>query len=73
MKKKEGILKIKGKVLEVLPNYKFRIKTFENKIITAYASGKIKKNHIRILNGDTVIVEISIHDKKNGRIIYRYI
>ena len=38
----------------------------------AYASGKIIKNRIRILAGDTVEVELSPYDLSKGRIMYRH-
>ncbi|WAM01657.1 translation initiation factor IF-1 [Mycoplasmopsis felis] len=40
--------------------------------IKAHISGKMRVNHIRILPGDTVDVEISPYDLTQGRIVYRH-
>jgi translation initiation factor IF-1 len=40
-------------------------------IITAHISGKMRKNYIRILTGDKVLVEISPYDLSKGRIVFR--
>jgi|TARA_B110000259_G_C14034537_1_gene408609 translation initiation factor IF-1 len=68
---KDDLLTISGVVTEVLPNTIFRV-TLENKfVITAHASGKIRKNKIRILKGDKVEVEMTTYDLTKGRIIKR--
>jgi len=68
---KENILEFKGIVIESLPNATFKVKLENNHIINAHISGKIRKNYIRILVGDSVIVEVSPYDLTKGRIIYR--
>ena len=40
-------------------------------VITAHISGKMRKNYIRILTGDTVTVEVTPYDLTKGRIVYR--
>lgn len=69
--KKEGVIEFKGIVLESLPNATFKVKLENNHIINAHISGKMRKNYIRILTGDSVIVEMSPYDLSKGRIIYR--
>lgn len=70
---KEDILKYKGTILEILPGQMYRIELEENKHkLIGYASGKIKKNKIKILVGDSVEVEISPYDLTKGRITYRH-
>ncbi|WMC20328.1 MAG: translation initiation factor IF-1 [Enterobacteriaceae bacterium PSpyr] len=64
-------IEMKGIVIETLPNTTFKVKLENNNIIIAYISGKIRKNHIRILTNDKVIVEITKYDFKKGRIIFR--
>jgi translation initiation factor IF-1 len=70
--KKEGI-KVKGKIVEKLPDSKFRVALDlkDNPIVLAYISGKMKMNYIKIDVGDYVIVELSPYDLSKGRIIYR--
>lgn len=60
-----------GVVIEALPNATFRVKTDDNKIILAYVAGKIRKNFIKILIGDIVVVQMSPYDMLRGRIIFR--
>ena len=69
--KKKNILEIKGIVTESLPNATFRVKLENNHILIAHISGRMRKNYIRILIGDVVIVEMSPYDLTKGRIIYR--
>lgn len=71
MAKEEGI-SFDGEVLEVLPNAMFRVVLDNDHAITAYISGKIRKNKINILQGDRVVVEMSPYDISKGRITYRY-
>lgn len=69
--KQEGI-ETEATVLEVLPNTKFKVKLNNGIEIIAYISGKIRKNYIRIIPGDRVLVELSPYDLTQGRITYRF-
>jgi translation initiation factor IF-1 len=60
-----------GKIEEVLPNAMFRIKLENDHVILGHISGKMRKNRIQILLGDTVKVEMSPYDLSRGRIAYR--
>ena len=64
-------IEMQGVVTEVLPNTVFRVKLENDHVITAHISGKMRKNYIRILNGDKVTVEMSPYDLTKGRIIFR--
>ena len=69
---KDDILKVSGTVSTVLPGGMFRI-TLENKHeVLGHLSGKMRKNHIRILENDKVDVEVSPYDLTKGRVVYRY-
>ncbi len=68
---KENNIEINGIVIESLPNTTFKVKLENNNIIIAHISGRMRKNYIRILTGDKVIVEITPYDLKKGRIIFR--
>ncbi len=70
---KEDVIIMQGTVTEVLPNTIFRVQLVEmgDTIITAYISGKIRKNKIRILKGDTVELEMTSYDLTKGRITRR--
>jgi len=61
-----------GYVKETLPNAMFRVELENKHQVLAHISGKMRKNFIRILPGDRVLVELSPYDLSRGRIIYRY-
>jgi len=65
------VIKAEGKVTEALPNAVFKVILDNNHLVTAHISGKMRKNFIRLVPGDTVVVELSIYDLTKGRIIYR--
>ena len=69
---KQDLLEFKGKVTELLPNTMFRVILENNHEILAHTAGKLKKNRIRILTGDNVLVEVTPYDLTKGRIIYRF-
>ena len=60
-----------GKVLEIIPGGKFKVQLENGHIVEAHVSGKIRMNYIRILAGDTVMIELSPYDLTRGRITYR--
>ena len=64
-------IEMQGTVIEVLPNTIFRVKLENDHVITAHISGRMRKNYIRILNGDSVTVEMSPYDLSKGRITFR--
>lgn len=68
---KEAI-EMEGTVLEVLPDTNFRVELENGHRVLAYISGRMRKNYIRILEGDRVTVEISPYDLSRGRITYRF-
>ncbi len=70
---KEEAIEITATVLETLPNAMFKVEIDDNKHqVLAHISGKMRKNFIRILPGDRVLVELSPYDLSRGRITYRY-
>ena len=69
---KQDFLQLKGKVMELLPNAMFRVKLENNHEILAHTAGKLRKNRIRVLAGDQVMVEVTPYDLTKGRIIFRY-
>ena len=68
---KQDLLEFKGKVIDLLPNAMFRVQLENGHLVTAHTAGKLRKNRIRILQSDTVTVEISSYDLSKGRIIFR--
>ena len=66
------MIEFKGKVSELLPNATFRVKLENGHEILAHSSGKLRKNRIRVLTGDTVLVEVTPYDLTKGRITFRW-
>ena len=64
---KEEAIQMNGVVKETLPNTVFRVELENGHVITAHISGKMRKNYIRILTGDKVLVEISPYDLSKGK------
>jgi translation initiation factor IF-1 len=70
---KEELLEMSGLVAEVLPDSRFRVNLENGHQLIAYTSGKMRQNHIRILAGDKVSLELSPYDLSKGRITFRHI
>jgi len=70
---KEELIEMNGLVTEVLPELRFRVEMDNGHKLVAYTSGRMKKNHIRILAGDKVTLELSPYDLNKGRIVFRHI
>lgn len=71
MAKEDNTLRLSGTVAEVLPNAMFRVVLENQHRVTAYLGGKMRKNDIKIIAGDSVEIEMSPYDMTRGRVIYR--
>jgi translation initiation factor IF-1 len=69
---KEELIELDGIVDEVLPDSRYRVTLDNGVVVGAYASGRMRKNHIRILAGDRVTLELSVYDLTKGRINFRH-
>ena len=68
---KQDLLEFKGKVTDLLPNAMIRVQLENGHTVTAHTAGKLRKNRIRVLQGDNVTVEMTPYDLTKGRIIFR--
>lgn len=68
---KEDVIEAEGVILEALPNATFKVKLSNGHIITAYISGRLRMNYIKIIPGDGVKLEMSPYDLTKGRIVWR--
>ncbi|MGV9001770.1 MAG: translation initiation factor IF-1 [Candidatus Saccharimonadaceae bacterium] len=66
------VIKMRGKVVEALPNTQFKIELENGLSIIGHISGKMRKNYIRLVPGDQVDVEMTPYDLTKGRITYRH-
>jgi translation initiation factor IF-1 len=68
---KEEQIEMTGTVIDTLPNTMFRVELENGHVVVAHISGKMRKNYIRILTGDSVKVELTPYDLTKGRITFR--
>lgn len=68
---KEDCVELEGVIVEVMPGTRFKVKLSNGHIIQTYISGKLRKNNIKIFEGDFVKVELSGYDLSQGRITWR--
>ena len=72
MAKKKDVIEVEGVITEPLPNAMFKVALDNGLEVLAHISGRMRMNYIRILKGDSVLVELSPYDPTRGRITYRY-
>ncbi|MEG2620561.1 MAG: translation initiation factor IF-1 [Bacilli bacterium] len=68
---KEDVIEVDGKVVDEVKGGDFKVELTNGHTVYARVSGKMRMNKIRILPGDTVVIEISPYDLTRGRITYR--
>ena len=72
MTKAAGAIEVEGTVLDCLRGATFRVELENGHTVLAHISGKIRKNYIKIVPLDRVLVELSPYDLSRGRILFRY-
>lgn len=65
-------IKMKAIVKEAYSSDEYSVELENGMVIKAHISGKMRVNHIRILPGDEVDVELSPYNLQLGRITYRH-
>jgi len=68
---RKDVIEVEGRVVELLPNMRFRVELPNGHSLLAHISGKMRLHFIRILPGDKVMVEMSPYDLSKGRITFR--
>ncbi len=63
---------VDGRVMEALPNAMFTVELENGHTVLGHLGGKMRKNYIRVLPGDRVVVELSPYDLSRGRITFRH-
>lgn len=69
---RQDVIKTEGRVTEAFAAERFKVELDNGVTITATLSGRIRQNHIRVMPGDSVEVELSPYDLTHGRISYRF-
>lgn len=67
---KDDVIELEGEVVDITRN-DIEVKLSNGHTISAYVSGKLRQNYIRILIGDKVRCELSPYDLTKGRIVWR--
>lgn len=68
---KEETRKVKGVVVEALPNTMFRVEIEGGNLVLATLKGILRRRYVRIFPGDRVLVEMTKYDEERGRIIQK--
>lgn len=68
---REDRMALRGVVEEALPGTWFSVIVDGGAKVLATLSGKLRQNHIHILPGDHVTIEVSPYDMSRGRIMWR--
>lgn len=63
-------IEVEGKVVDVIKGGDYIVELQNGYTVSAYVSGKMRVNMIRILPGDTVTIELSPYDLTRGRITW---
>lgn len=70
------VIVLEGIIIECLPNATFKVQVRDENcpdmVVLVHISGKMRTNHIRIITGDRVQIEVTPYDLKKGRIVYRF-
>jgi translation initiation factor IF-1 len=69
---KEDSIEVMGKVVEKFKAGMFSIELDAGKTVLATMAGRLRRNRIRVMNGDRVSLELSPYDLTKGRITYRH-
>lgn len=72
MTRKVGAIEVDGTVVACLRSAMFTVELENGHTVLAHISGKIRKNYIKILPEDRVVVELSPYDLTRGRIVFRH-
>jgi translation initiation factor IF-1 len=72
MAKQNDHIKSEGVITQAMGYENFRVRLDNDIEILAVVSGRMRQNHIRLMTGDRVQVEMSPYDLTRGRIVYRY-
>jgi len=71
MAKNNDVIEFEGNIVDVLPGQTFKVALENGHTIVCYTSGRLRKNRIRLVLGDSVKIEMTPYDMTKGRITYR--
>lgn len=68
---KQQCITMTGTVTKALPNAMFNVSLENGMDVLCVINGKMRKNYIRVIEGDMVELELSPYDLTHGRITKR--
>ena len=68
---KKDLIQVSGEVEKILGGGRYRIRLDNDHVITAQLSGRMRRFHIRVIQGDRVTCGVSPYDPTHGFITYR--
>ena len=71
MAKNKEVIELTGVIVEALPSTQFIVELENGHRIIARIAGRMRKNYIRLVPGDSVTVELTPYDLTKGWITYR--
>ena len=69
---KEDSIEVMGNVVEKFRAGMFSIQLDAGRTVLATMAGRLRRNRIKVMNGDRVSIELSPYDLTKGRITYRH-
>lgn len=62
----EAPIEVEGRIVEALPNNRFRVELANGHRLLAFVSGQMRLEFVRLAPGDTVKVQMSPYDLSRG-------
>jgi translation initiation factor IF-1 len=69
---RDDLIQLEGVVTRVLGRGTMEIECENNVVVRGVLSGRMKKNRIKVIQGDRVKVSVSPYDTSHGLVTYRY-
>ncbi|MBN2122919.1 MAG: translation initiation factor IF-1 [Deltaproteobacteria bacterium] len=69
---RDDLIEIEGVVIKMLGGGNMEVECENSVSVRAVLSGRMKKNRIRVIQGDRVKVSVSPYDPSHGIVTYRY-
>ena len=66
------LIELEGRVTRVMGRGTMEIECDNNVIVRGVLSGRMKKNRIKVIQGDRVKVSVSPYDTSHGLVTYRF-
>ena len=69
---RDDLIQLEGIVTRVLGRGTMEIECENDVVVRGILSGRMKKNRIKVIQGDRVKVSVSPYDTSHGLVTYRY-